>query len=127
MPGKSPFSEDWRDCLKAHYTHVIRTNDVRTEKTLRTVLHECGYNDAQINEWYVLATMHVDDVDPDFVPDLELVQAEAAPVMVAVPEMPPVPVALIEEPPSEDAVADEEADDDPPPHDPNGFQQLSMF
>lgn len=125
MPGKSPFSEDWRDCLKAHYTHVIRTNDVRTEKTLRTVLHECGYNDAQINEWYVLATMHVDDVDPDFVPDLELVQAEAAPVMVAVPEMPPAPVAaVIEEPPPEEAVEEE---DDTPPHDPDGFQQMSLF
>lgn len=125
MPGKSPFSEDWRDCLKAHYTHVIRTNDVRTEKTLRTVLHECGYNDAQINEWYVLATMHVDDVDPDFVPDLELVQPEAAPVMVAVPEMPPEPVAAaIEEPPPEEVVEEE---DDTPPHDPDGFQQMSLF
>ncbi len=125
MPGKSPFSEDWRDCLKAHYTHVIRTNDVRTEKTLRTVLHECGYNDARINEWYVLATMHVDDVEPDFVPDLELVQAETAPVMVAVPEMPSAPVdAVIEEPPPEEAVEEE---DDTPPHDPNGFQQMSLF
>ncbi len=127
MPGKSPFSEDWRDCLKAHYTYVIRTDDVRTEKTLRTVLHECGYNDAQINEWYVLATMHVDDVDPDFVPDLELVQAEAAPVMVAVPELPPAPVAVA--PVEEEELAEAEIleEDDTPPPDPNGLQQLSLF
>ena len=118
MPGKSPFSEDWRDCLKAHYTHVIRTNDQRTEKTLRTVLHECGYSDGQIDEWLVLATMHVDDAPPDFVPDME----RAAEAFVSVPAAPPPAVEVA--PPAEEEAPPEE---DIPPHDPNGYQQMSLF
>ncbi|MBE2267438.1 MAG: hypothetical protein IAE80_04350 [Anaerolinea sp.] len=141
MPGKSPFSDDWRDCLKAHYTHVIRENDTRTEKTLRTVLYECGFSADDLKAWYVLATMHVDDVSPDFVPDAEIVQAAAqqpeaksppvaVAVSVAVAEVPPVVDAsfepLVKE--ADDVPTPEDAppEDDPPP-DPNGFTQLSLF
>ena len=118
MPGKSPFSDDWRDCLKAHYTHVIRAEDHRTEKTLRNVLYECGFNADDLKEWYVLATMHVDDLPSDFVPDMELVQQ----VEAAAPQ--------IESPPEIELTVEESQgneDDKPPPPDKSGFQQLSLF
>lgn len=136
MSAVSPFSQDWRDCLKAHYTHVVRTEDHRTEKTLRAVLYECGYDDDALKEWYLLATMHVDDAPPDFVPDEEHLKAFAA---VVAPDVPPIEASAppdggvndltdelmgaVIEAASEDA-PDEDAD---PPPDPNGFQQLSLF
>lgn len=122
MPGKSPFGDDWRDCLQAHYTHVIRANDVRTEKTLRSVLYECGYDDHDLNEWYLLATMHVDAVPPDFEVDIE--RAES--VIVPVPEIAPQPEVA---PPVDELPTEEEPppEEDEPPHDPAGFQQLSLF
>jgi hypothetical protein len=114
MPGKSPFGDDWRDCLQAHYTHVIRNNDQRTEKTLRTVLHECGYDDSDLNQWYLLATMRADDMPPDYQPDRERAEAVAAPEVAPAVEL---PTAAEVPPPEEDA----------PPPDPAGFQQLSLF
>lgn len=121
MPGKSPFSQDWRDCLKAHYTHVIRAEDHRTEKTLRAVLHECGYSDADLNEWYLLATMRADDLPPSFAPDVERA------VAVAVPPMPAAELPLDEAAPEVETLDEPSDADDAPPHDPDGFQQLSLF
>lgn len=61
MPGKSPFSDDWRQCLKAHYSHVVRVNDYKTKKTLSSVLHGIGYTDKELLDWEIRATMR--DVD----------------------------------------------------------------
>lgn len=75
------FADDWRDCLQAHYQHVIRTGDRVTEPTLRVVMHQAGFTDAQLAELRVRATMHVDDIGADFVPDLDVLSAGSAPTV----------------------------------------------
>lgn len=83
MPGPSPFSDDWRDCLKAHYQHVIRTNDKGTEATLVNVLKKTGFTEEQLSQIYLETTMHVDHMPEDFVPDFTLAEAEDEKVIVA--------------------------------------------
>jgi hypothetical protein len=77
MPGPSPFTDDWRDCLRAHYQEVVRNQDHVTERTLVGVLHEVGFSESEMAELKVLATLRVEDVPPDFVPDLDVLQAQA--------------------------------------------------
>lgn len=66
------FADEWMECLEAHYTHVIRTQDRVTEPSLTIVMHSAGFTDKQLAELRVRATMHVDDVGADFVPDLSV-------------------------------------------------------
>ncbi len=69
------FANEWVECLEAHYMHVIRINDKVTEPSLSIVMHSAGFSDAQLAELRVRATMHVDQVSPDFVPDLNVLEA----------------------------------------------------
>ena len=66
------FADEWVECLEAHYMHVIRIKDKVTEPSLSIVMHSAGFSDAQLGELRVRATMHVDDVGEDFVPDLDV-------------------------------------------------------
>lgn len=139
MPGKSPFSDDWRDCLRAHFTYTVRMQDVRTEHTLTAVMQEIGFAEAEMRELRVLATLRAEDMPPDFVPDLEAlaVQAppEAARVFAAValaPEAEAVRMADEAEAllPEGETVLDEAepaADEPPAPPAPDGPTQLSLF
>ena len=124
MPGQSIFSDDWRDCLRAHYTHVIRTDDKGTEVTLRAVMREAGFTPDELKALYVEATMHVDNMPPDFIPDMELAAAEPAPEQVV--------QALVEEAAAvidgfDAEEAEESYDDEPPPPADPGIVQLSLF
>ncbi len=69
------FADEWMECLEAHYMHVIRIKDKVTEPSLSIVMHSAGFSDAQLAELRVRATMHVDDVGTDFVPDLDVLDA----------------------------------------------------
>jgi hypothetical protein len=122
MAGKSPFADDWRDCLRAHFTHVIRTEDKRTEPTLTGVLLNAGFTEAELRELKLMATLHVDNVPADFVPDLEILQPQP-------PPEPPV-FAAVEVPAPVDEVPADEQDaeaEDEPPHKDDGPVQLSLF
>lgn len=139
----SVFTEEWRDCLRAHYTSIVRNDDRTTEHTLRGVMIEAGFSEDELKQLYVLATAHVDDVGADFVPDMDVFAEESAPVSVAVV----VPQAMIEaelieaaHPQDEasvsaeaDAEMDEREPDDEaeaeakPPSDDPGVTQLSLF
>jgi len=144
MANISIFSDEWRECLRAHYTTVVRNQDKVTEKTLRGVMHEAGFSDAELRELTVRATMRVEDVDADFVPDLQVLEAEPVVVpgiAIAVPQE-VIEVALVEESVAldeanaaeiEEAEMDEreietegEGEDDPPPAAPDATQ-LSLF
>src|SRR4051794_37941903 len=77
MPtSTSIFADEWRNCLRAHFTTVIRNNDKITEKTLRGVMFEAGFTDAELKELTVRATMRVEDVGEDFVPHMKVLEAE---------------------------------------------------
>ncbi len=45
---RSIFFDEWQDCLRAHYVHVLRTSDSVTEPTLRHVLHQTGITDEEL-------------------------------------------------------------------------------
>lgn len=73
MPD-SIFTDEWRDCLREHYKYVIRKQDNVTRKTLEPVLEKMGFREDELRELQVQATMHVDDVSEDFVPQLDILE-----------------------------------------------------
>jgi hypothetical protein len=77
--SKSIFHDEWRRCLQAHYADVVRRQDRVTERTLRPLLLRAGFREDDLRELYVTATMHVDAVPEDFVPDLSNVTQTATP------------------------------------------------
>ncbi len=64
------FSQDWRDCLRAHYMHVIRTNDSVTEPTLHQILLNVGFSEDEIKEMAIVARMRDTDATPGELPGL---------------------------------------------------------
>lgn len=77
MNDDSPniFADDWRECLAAHYMHVIRTEDHVTRPTLTQILHDAGFNDGELNELQVRATIRAEDMPDGFVPDMDILDA----------------------------------------------------
>ncbi len=69
--GRSIFYDNWRDCLRAHYMHVIRTQDHVTEPTLHGVLLRVGFNEDEIKEMAVRARMREIDAAPGDLPQLD--------------------------------------------------------
>jgi len=69
--GRSIFYENWRDCLRAHYMHVIRTQDRVTEPTLHGVLLRVGFSEDEIKEMAVRARMREVDAAPGDLPRLD--------------------------------------------------------
>lgn len=140
MPGTSPFADDWRDCLRAHYTHVVRAQDTNTIDSLTTVLHQVGFSKDEISDMFVRATMHVDDVGKDFVPDEEFLVAVSEAISDLTAEPPPEALVIaaeeaaleIENQPEEPVIEASVDGEEPPPedvveHDPDGPQQMSLF
>ncbi len=129
----SIFSQEWRDCLRAHYAYVVRMGDQGTERTLRNVMFEAGFGEDEVKELYVLATAHVDDVGAGFVPDMGIFEEETSSVAVVVPEMPeaverePLPdeVAAELEPEVDEPEAADDEEASPPPE--PDVTQLSLF
>jgi len=65
---RSLFYDDWRQCLRAHYEHVVRIQDQITEPTLRQVLLTIGLSEDEIEELRAeaLATpLPIDDSSPE--------------------------------------------------------------
>ncbi|MCU0474943.1 MAG: hypothetical protein MUC99_02315 [Anaerolineae bacterium] len=84
MPD-SPFTDEWRACLREHYKATARANERETLKTLGGVMNRVGFREDELRELYVLATMRADDLPADFVPDLEQVGAPTPPPEAAAP------------------------------------------
>lgn len=41
----NPFNDHWRECLRAHYRHVITVNDTQNEQSLHQVLLNIGVSE----------------------------------------------------------------------------------
>ena len=78
MASRSPFFAEWIQSLREHYMNVIRTEDTITEQSLIQVMQEVGFSEDEIRELKIRATMHVDEVSEDFVPDVELLKQQRA-------------------------------------------------
>lgn len=149
MPA-SIFSDEWRQCLVAHYTHTLRSSDHRTERSLRGVMLDIGFSEDDLNRLYIDATAHVDDVPNDFIPDSRFLESILVPesILSLTPTVPSEPsiadappfeavfddvedsqelLALDESEIGDDLPDDEPQDGDtPPPADPDATQ-LSLF
>ena len=68
---RSIFYEDWRECLRAHYMHVVRTQDQITEPTLHGVLLRVGFSEDEIKEMAVRARIRETDTNPSDLPTLD--------------------------------------------------------
>lgn len=44
----NPFYEEWRACLRSHYTFVLEVGDHVTEPSLRGVLFETGFTESEV-------------------------------------------------------------------------------
>ncbi len=138
------FAEDWLDCLRSHYMHVIRTNDRVTLPSLTIVMGQAGFNESELAELRVRATMHVDDIGADFVPDMDVlesvsqVETEAESSVFAVPEItvemtelsPETGMVVADESVAELLIEPQSALDDFPeesPPDDDAPKQLSLF
>ena len=140
MPGSSPFADDWRDCLRAHYQYVTHNQDTVTERTLVGVLQEVGFSDSELAELKVLSTLRADELPPDFTPDLDALKAQAVEQMQqeSAAPAPAEPEAAIfaaampdavpeQEDSAPEAVADDANEEEPPDYRSDGPEQLSMF
>ena len=74
----SVFTKEWRACMREQYKHVIRTDDQKTLVSLTKVMHRVGFGEDELAQLRIEATMHVDDMPDDFVPDMEVLQPVAA-------------------------------------------------
>lgn len=64
----SVFSDDWRDCLRENYKHVVRNNDQVTKPSLLTVMNEVGFTEDDLRMLEIEATMRAEDMPDDYVP-----------------------------------------------------------
>ncbi len=72
----SVFSDEWRACLREQYKHVIRTNDMVTRVSLTDVMVQVGFGEDELARLRLEATLRVEDVPEDFVPDLGILRQE---------------------------------------------------
>jgi hypothetical protein len=131
------FDDDWRDCLREQYLAVVRQQDATTRQSLMLVMYEVGFSEADLRELDIRATMHVDDVPDDFVPDMTLMQpaihtgadlpdggdADDDPQDDAIP--PTFDETLAQAEPAPEDTEPAPPDDDTP--DPDAPQQMSLF
>ncbi|MCY3781838.1 MAG: hypothetical protein OXG78_16100 [Chloroflexi bacterium] len=75
MDQRSVFFDEWLRSLREQYKHVVRSNDAVTLPTLTAVMHNVGFSEDELKQLRLEATMHVDDVSDDFLPDLDIVNA----------------------------------------------------
>jgi hypothetical protein len=72
----SVFSDEWRACLREQYKHVIRANDVVTRTSLTDVMIQVGFGEDELAQLRLEATLRVEDVPEDFVPDLDILRQQ---------------------------------------------------
>ncbi len=143
MSKESIFKDEWRECLRAHYMDVVRRDDQITLKSLLRVMRDTGFGDDELAELRVRATLRIEDVPEDFVPDMHIFQVNAD--VATSPDIAPQPdnephdiedeiVDVVQEEilePVESTV--EDFQDDVPEEteaekeDPDAPQQLSLF
>ncbi len=78
MSDYNPFEQEWRECLRSHYIYVIRSGDEATEKTLAGVMQQAGFDEKTLIELRIHATMRVEQMGEDFVPDFAALEEQIA-------------------------------------------------
>ena len=146
-PSGSLFFDEWQACLRAHYVHVIRTQDTITEPPLRSVLLATGLSEDELAALREEALAEADLVeqaaapsppaappDEDTLPEDVTLEAAAledelepvAPADLGTDLAPVPPDAPDAELPPDDPDGDAADPDDPEPYTP-APGQLSLF
>ncbi|SRR5258708_4773140 len=134
MNQENLFEQDWRDCLRAHYVHVVSERDVVNEESLITVLRQTGFSDEDITaiRAETAAALGWDmQVDSTADPEAEIISdalSDAAPETIS--EVLPAPSQQADQSLSTETVPPAKPiepvkEDDPP--EPESFTQMSMF
>lgn len=148
----SPFTDEWRACLREHYKETAKADEKHTLQTLSAIMNRVGFRESELSELYVLATMRADEMPDHFVPDIAGVPSADAAALEQLENRHPlecqcpscveknlIPHNSDGQPLSGDALAevldraawhaqDEEDDHDVSMgEDPDGYQQLSLF
>jgi hypothetical protein len=139
MSDYNPFDLEWRACLRSHYVYVIRSGDEATERTLAGVMRQAGFDEKTLIELRIRATMRVEQMGEDFVPDFAALEEQLATQV----EAQIVQQQIAAEPPSaaqpgaevaEDAAQETETEPEAPPPSEEYYappddtpQQLSLF
>lgn len=80
MDQSSVFFDEWLSSLRAQYQHVVRTDDKVTLPSLTAVMQQVGFGEDELQQLRLQATLHIDDVAEDFVPDLDILDKMPAPI-----------------------------------------------
>lgn len=64
MSHESAFTDEWRECLREHYRHVIRQQDHVTEPSLHQVLIKVGFTESDLEALKVEALSSLVDEPP---------------------------------------------------------------
>ena len=75
MDQRSVFFDEWMRSLREQYKYVVRSDDRVTLPTLTAVMQNVGFGEEELARLRVEATMHVDDVDADYVADMDVLEA----------------------------------------------------
>lgn len=85
MSQENIFAGEWRDCLRAHYINVIRTDpNLRNHESVKKAfLRPNGdrppiFSESELHQLYLEATMRAEDMPDDFIPPAELLAEYAA-------------------------------------------------
>lgn len=71
----SIFGDQWRATQIAYFEQMMRTGNAEQRANACQIMRDSGFSDQEINDLYIQATMHLDDVPDDFVPDLEVIES----------------------------------------------------
>jgi hypothetical protein len=146
----SPFTDEWRDCLREHYKETARADEKQTLKTLSAIMNRVGFREVELQDLYVQATMRADDMPDDFVPDIVGIPTPDAAALEQLENRHPlecqcpscvdknlIPHTTEGQPLTGDALAEaldraawhaqEDDDHEIPSEDPDSPQQLSLF
>ena len=145
MNSENLFEQDWRDCLRAHYVHVIRERDLVNEESLITVLRQTGFTDDDISairsETAAALGWDMQEVVAEVEAEVETPASEEPPATPpeSPADAPPVPAPMgtsdqrsqqADQPAPAEAVppaAKVEPEQDNEPPEPESFVQMSLF
>jgi hypothetical protein len=88
MPNTSIFATEWKDCLIAHYTHVITVQDTVTESSLRGVLLETGFHEDELR--LINPELPVTSIVPPVALVATPAEATPTPTVPDIPTSPPM-------------------------------------
>jgi hypothetical protein len=116
---QNPFADEWRECLLAHYRHILQCQEHKVEATLRQLLTSVGIDDERL---IALGAPAPEEPvrEPVRASALEQLSEASASEPVQEPEQPPAPEPTseptVQAPPAAPAVREKK-----PP------KQLSFF